>query len=96
VIYRLEEKLNIFQAEVLKVCILFFMWRPTVVKKQEEEEEEPVEEPKKEPLSLEELLSKKQAEEAARSKVRCLKLTLFLCSFSLRCEVFNILYITNN
>jgi hypothetical protein len=54
-----------------------------VVKKQEEEEEEPVEEPKKEPLSLEELLAKKQAEEAARSKVRHLKFTLFVCSSSL-------------
>jgi hypothetical protein len=48
-----------------------------VVKKEEEGEEEPVEEPKKEPLSLEELLAKKQAEEAARSKVICLKLTCF-------------------
>ncbi|GFG36863.1 hypothetical protein Cfor_08673 [Coptotermes formosanus] len=45
---------------------------PSVVKKQEEEEEEPVEEPKKEPLSLEELLAKKQAEEAARSKPKFL------------------------
>lgn len=80
-ICRLEEKVNIFQAEFLKLCILFFMWRPTVVKKEEEEEEEPVEEPKKEPLSLEELLAKKQAEEAARSKVRCWKLTLFFCSY---------------
>jgi hypothetical protein len=50
--------------------------RPSTVKKEEEEEksvkEESVEEaePKKEPLSLEELLAKKQAEEAARSKVR--------------------------
>jgi len=43
-----------------------------VVKKEEEEEEEPVEEPKKEPLSLEELLAKKQAEEAARSKPKFL------------------------
>jgi hypothetical protein len=47
-----------------------------VVKKEDEEEkavkELPMEEaePKKEPLSLEELLAKKQAEEAARSKVR--------------------------
>jgi len=53
------------------------MCRPSIIKKEEEEEnavkEEPVEEaePKKEPLSLEELLSKKQAEEAARSKVIC-------------------------
>lgn len=45
-------------------------------KKEDEEQkalkEESVEEaePKKEPLSLEELLTKKQAEEAARSKVR--------------------------
>jgi hypothetical protein len=41
------------------------------MKKEEEEGEEevPLEEPKKEPLSLEELLAKKQAEEAARSKV---------------------------
>jgi ATP-dependent RNA helicase DDX23/PRP28 len=45
---------------------------PTAVKKEEEEEEEPVEEPKKEPLSLEELLAKKQAEEAARSKPKFL------------------------
>lgn len=63
-----------------------------MAKKEEEEEGEPVEEPKKEPLSLEELLAKKQAEEAARSKVRCLKLTLFLCSFILPFEVFNIPY----
>ena len=45
---------------------------PPVLKKEEEKvKEEIVEEvdPKKEPLSLEELLAKKQAEEAARSKV---------------------------
>jgi hypothetical protein len=54
----------------------FVICRPSIVKKEDEEEkalkEEPVEEaePKKEPLSLEELLAKKQAEEAARSKVR--------------------------
>jgi hypothetical protein len=42
-----------------------------------EGEEEPMEEPKKEPLSLEELLAKKQAEEAARSKVRHQNFTFF-------------------
>lgn len=38
-------------------------------KKDEEEEEEKQKAPKKEPLSLDELLAKKKAEEAARSKV---------------------------
>ncbi|PNF39597.1 putative ATP-dependent RNA helicase DDX23 [Cryptotermes secundus] len=50
---------------------------PSITKKEEkedeeEEEEPPLEEPKKEPLSLEELLAKKQAEEAARSKPKFL------------------------
>jgi hypothetical protein len=57
-----------FKPVFLKLCGLLIMRRPNITKK-EEEEEEPVEEPKKEPLSLEELLAKKQAEEAARSKV---------------------------
>lgn len=38
-------------------------------KKPEEEEEEGKPAPKKEPLSLDELLARKKAEEAARSKV---------------------------
>jgi hypothetical protein len=41
-----------------------------------------VEEPKKEPLSLEELLAKKQAEEAARSKVWYQKFTFFIIIFN--------------
>lgn len=47
---------------------------PSIMKKEEEEGEEevPLEEPKREPLSLEELLAKKQAEEAARSKPKFL------------------------
>jgi hypothetical protein len=41
-----------------------------------------VAEPKKEPLSLEELLAKKQAEEAARSKVWCQTLFVVISSDS--------------
>jgi hypothetical protein len=51
-----------------KLYGILMVHRPNIVK-EEEEEEVPPEEPKKEPLSLEELLAKKQAEETARSKV---------------------------
>lgn len=44
----------------------------TAIKKEEDKEEEPEKPTKKEPLSLEELLAKKQAEEAARSKPKFL------------------------
>ena len=67
---------------------VLYVHRPSIeneedVKKEEDQtEEEKAQQCKKEPLSLEELLAKKQAEEAARSKVSAVRIQGYSCTIT--------------